>query len=135
MIEVNNAEELNSILEKTERVLVLFYATWCPYCVNFVPIFNKKIINFNVGNLIHVLLDDYDNPLWDVYEIEAVPTVIFFEKGKVSKRLDGRLGVGLNEKKLNVWLEESYQRKLDQNDKYFLTKKRKKDDECLSKLR
>jgi thioredoxin 1 len=105
MIEIDNAEELNAILEKTEKVFVLFYATWCPYCVNFVPIFNKKITNSNVGNVIHVLLDDYDNPLWDNYDIEAVPTVIFFEKGKVSKRLDGRFGSGLNEKQLNVWLE------------------------------
>jgi thiol-disulfide isomerase/thioredoxin len=83
----------------------LFYATWCPYCVNFVPIFNKKIVNFNAGNVIHVLLDGYDNQLWDDYDIEAVPTLIFFEKGKISKRLDGRFGVGLNEKQLTVWLE------------------------------
>ena len=106
MIEVDNAEELSAILEKTEKVIVLFYATWCPYCVNFVPIFDKKIINYNVGNVIHVLLDDYDNQLWDDYDIEAVPTVIFFENGKVSRRLDGRFGRGLNEKQLNVWLEE-----------------------------
>jgi thioredoxin-like negative regulator of GroEL len=105
MIEVNNAEELNVILEKTEKVLVLFYATWCPYCVNFVPIFDKKIINYNVGNVIHVLLDDYDNQIWDDFDIEAVPTVISFEKGKVDKRLDGRFGLGLNERQLNVWLE------------------------------
>ena len=54
--------------------------------------------------MIHVLLDDYDNPLWDDYEIDAVPTVIFFEKGKISKRLDGRLGVGLSERELENWL-------------------------------
>lgn len=106
MIEVDNAEELNAIIEKDEKVLVLFYASWCPYCVNFVPIFDRKIVNFKVEKVIHVLLDDYDNQLWDNYDIEAVPTVIFFEKGKVSKRLDGKFGVGLNEKKLNIWLEE-----------------------------
>ena len=105
MIEIDNGEELNAILEKTEKVLVLFYATWCPYCVNFVPIFDKKIINYNVGNVIHVLLDDYDNQIWDDFDIEAVPTVISFEKGKVSKRLDGRFGLGLKERQLNVWLE------------------------------
>jgi thioredoxin-like negative regulator of GroEL len=106
MIEVDNAEELSAILEKTEKIIVLFYATWCPYCVNFVPIFDKRIINYNVGNVIHVLLDDYDNQLWDDYDIEAVPTVIFFKNGKVSRRLDGRFGLGLKEKQLNVWLEE-----------------------------
>ena len=43
---------------------------------------------------------------WDNYDIEAVPTVIFFEKGKVSRRLDGRFGIGLSEKQLVVWLEQ-----------------------------
>ena len=105
MIEVDTAEELNAILEKTERVLALFYSTWCSYCVKFVPVFNKRMVNFSIGNVVHVLLDDYDNQLWDDYDVEAVPTVLFFEKGKVSQRLDGRFGVGLNEKQLNVWLE------------------------------
>jgi len=106
MIEIDSKEELNGVLEKTEKVLVLFYASWCPYCMRFVPVFDKKIGSFKVVSVIRVLLDDYNNPLWDDYDIEAVPTVIFFEKGKVSRRLDGRLSVGLNEKQLNIWLEE-----------------------------
>jgi thioredoxin 1 len=106
MIEIDSAEELNEILEKTEKVLVLFYASWCPYCRNIVPAFDKKIVDFTVGSAIHVLLDDYDNQLWDDYDIEAVPTAIFFEKGKVSKRLNGKFGLGLSERQLKAWLEE-----------------------------
>ncbi len=106
MIEVENSQDLNAILYKTEKVLVLFYASWCPYCMRFVPVFDEKIRDFNNGNVIHVLLDDYDNPLWDDYEIDAVPTVLFFENGIVSKRLDGRFGAGLKEEQLNVWLKE-----------------------------
>ncbi|HUK84864.1 MAG TPA: thioredoxin family protein [Candidatus Acidoferrum sp.] len=106
MIEVDNGEELNNVLEKTEKVLVLFYASWCPYCTRFVPVFDKKIGKLQVESVIHVLIDDYDNPLWDTYDIEAVPTIIFFEKGKISKRLNGRFGVGLNERQFIGWLEE-----------------------------
>lgn len=105
MIEIDSKEKLNEILENTEKLVVLFYASWRPYCTRFVPIFDDKIANFDSGNVIHVLLDDYDNPLWDEYDIEAVPTVVFFEKGKVSKRLDGRFGSGLKENQLNAWLE------------------------------
>ncbi len=105
MIEVDNKEDLDSQLSINEEVLALFYASWCPYCVSFVPTFDKKIVEVNIGKVIHVLLDDYDNPLWDDYNIEAVPTIIFFEKGKVSRRFDGKFGRGLNEKQLNVWLE------------------------------
>lgn len=106
MIEIDNKEDLDNTLGKTEKVLALFYASWCPFCTGFVPVFDSKIKSFEGATVIHVLLDDFDNPLWDEYDVEAVPTVVFFENGKVSKRLDGRSGVGLNEKQLNVWLEK-----------------------------
>jgi thiol-disulfide isomerase/thioredoxin len=106
MIEVDNKQDLNSQLKANGKVLALFYASWCPYCIGFVPVFDKKVANLSIGSVIHVLLDDYDNPLWDDYSIEAVPTAIFFENGKVCKRLDGKSGVGLNEKQLVGWLKE-----------------------------
>ena len=106
MIEVDNKQDLDTELKKNKKVLVLFYASWCPYCVNFVPSFDRKAVNFGFGSVIHVLLNDYDNPLWDDYSISAVPTVIFFEEGRVCRRLDGKFGVGLSEKQLKVWLEE-----------------------------
>jgi hypothetical protein len=36
--------------------------------------------------------------------LEEVPTALFFEKGKVVKRLDGALGAGLNEKQLTDFI-------------------------------
>jgi thioredoxin 1 len=106
MIEVESKQELNDQLKSNEKVLALFYASWCPYCMRFVPVFDKKLVNFRFGKVIHVLIDEYDDPLWEDYSIEAVPTVIFFKKGEVSRRLDGKSGVGLNEKQLQVWLKE-----------------------------
>ena len=106
MIEVDNKEDLYRILAETENVLVLFYASWCPFCARFVPAFDAKIKGLKqFSKVIHVLLNDYDSPLWDDYDIEAVPTIIFFKSRKVSRRLDGRSGIGLNEKQLNFWLE------------------------------
>ena len=35
-----------------------------------------------------------------------VPTIIFFEEGKVCKRLDGKLGIGLSEGQFKTWIEE-----------------------------
>ncbi len=105
MIEVDNEVDLNEELNTNDKVLVLFYATWCPYCVRFVPAF-KKMVTTNIGKIVHVILDDYDSPLWDKYGVEAVPTVVLFEKGKVIRRLDGQFGIGLNEKQFNIWLRE-----------------------------
>jgi len=107
MIKVDNSQSLNEELERNEKVLALFYASWCPYCMTFLPDFNKNVETFNSGTVVHVLLDDYDNPMWDDYGIEAVPTVIFFERGEVSKRLDGKFGAGLKAKQFKEWLAKS----------------------------
>ena len=107
MIEVDNAQGLNAELKRNRRVLVLFYASWCPYCVPFVPVFDNHVSGFSKGTVLHVLLDDYDNPLWDDYGIGAVPTIILFEEGKVLSRLDGKLGAGLSEKQFKTWLTEN----------------------------
>jgi hypothetical protein len=56
-------------------------------------------------NTLRVYIDDYDNPLWEDYSIEAVPTVVLFDKGRVTRRLEARLGSGLTEKKFNDWLK------------------------------
>jgi thioredoxin 1 len=105
MIEVNNKRDLDSKLRKNQSVLALFYASWCPYCKSFLKVFDEALLNSDFTCVIRVSTDDYDNPLWDDYSVEAVPTVILFNNGKVRARLDGRLGEGLNEKQFKMWLE------------------------------
>jgi hypothetical protein len=38
--------------------------------------------------------------------MEAVPTVMLFENGKATRRLDASLGFGLSEKAFNDWLRK-----------------------------
>lgn len=99
-------QDLDAELKKSKRVLALFYANWCPFCVGFVPTFDKKAASLGFESVIHVLLDDYDNPLWEDYDVPAVPTIIYFEDGKVCKRLDAQLGRGLNETAFKKWIGE-----------------------------
>ncbi len=106
MIKVNNRQDLNVELKKNKNVLAVFYATWCFFCDRFVPIFNKKVASLGFKNVVHVLLDDYDNPLWDDYDVHAVPTIVYFEEGKVCKRLNGKIGIGLTEEEFKIWLHE-----------------------------
>jgi thioredoxin 1 len=106
MKKIYTKQELDAELNKSKRVVALFYSSWCPYCMRFLPIFDKNIASANFETIIHVLLEDNDNPLWDDYDVGAVPTIIFFEDGKVSKRLDGRLGSGLKEDRFLAWLDE-----------------------------
>jgi thiol-disulfide isomerase/thioredoxin len=106
MNKIYTRQELDAELSKSKKVMVLFYATWCPFCVRFVPTFDEEIASLKFDNVVHAILDDYDNPLWDDYDIPAVPTIILFEDGKVSKRLDAKLGIGLSESDFMKWLEQ-----------------------------
>lgn len=90
-------------LVKNHNSLVLFYADWCHYCKNFFPLFEKldKEIDNSKILLGGVKLNDDYNPLWDKYQINAVPTLIAFSDGSVKCRKDAKMGVGLTQKDLD----------------------------------
>lgn len=106
MKKIQTKQELDSEIQANKTVLALFYSTWCPYCMRFFPAFKNQSAGLGFESVIHVILDDDDDPLWDEYGIAAVPTVIYFEAGKVAKRLDARLGLGLSESALQDWLTQ-----------------------------
>jgi thiol-disulfide isomerase/thioredoxin len=87
---------LEDTLESKEKVFVLFYASWCPFSQRFLPIFEKFAKDKN-RRCSRIVTDDKAS-LCEKYSVEVVPTVVVFEKGKVTGRLDGVLGIGLSEK-------------------------------------
>lgn len=87
-------EEFDSkILNNEKKTLVLFYADWCPYCANFKPIFEE--INSDKIQKKAALVNEDENPLWDRFNIQAVPTMIVFQGGKIISRKDAKKHVGL----------------------------------------
>lgn len=87
-----------------EGAMVLFHANWCPYCRVFKPTFDRmaeQAANWASGEY---LLDDYNDPFWERFGIDVVPTVLFFSGGKLVRRLDGRAGSGLSEADLETAL-------------------------------
>lgn len=97
------------ILSSKEPLVALFEASYCPFCVTFRPIVEKYTQTLR-GSLVAVSLDDFENPLWDHYSIEVVPSLIVFFKGKPVFRINGILGVGLSEndlKRIKSFLESN----------------------------
>jgi thiol-disulfide isomerase/thioredoxin len=86
-------------IKDDNKVFVLFYASWCPYSKQFLPIF-EEYKNSNPKGCLSVIVDDKPD-ICEEYSIEYYPTVILFKKGKVHKRLDSKPGIGLNKKQLN----------------------------------
>ena len=98
---VNNNQDLIEILRATDRLIAFFYASWCPFCIKFLPIFQKTAEK--EGRHFVIVQDDQET-IADQYSVKVYPTVLFFEKGVISKRLDGVLGVGLDEKQLSEFV-------------------------------
>jgi thioredoxin-like negative regulator of GroEL len=94
---VDNQNDLTEIIRTRNRVIALFHASWCPYCVRFLPIFIKRAENEGQR---FVSVQDDEETISDQYSITIFPTVLLFENGIVSKRLDGAPGRGLNEQQL-----------------------------------
>jgi len=95
---INSGRDLHEVLKVKDKVFVLFYASWCPFSVRFLPIFDRYAQD-NEQNFIRIMID-HEESLSKKYSVAVVPTVIFFENGEVSKRLDGLSGMGLDEEKL-----------------------------------
>lgn len=106
MDEIDNSVDLHSAINTNQRFIALFSASWCPFCQTFLPIFQKSHSKQKFIPILSVNLDDYDNNLWDEFFIEAVPTLILFENRKIRKRLDGKMGFGINKKQLEDWLRD-----------------------------
>jgi len=84
-----------TILKNKQSLAVVFTASWCPFCGMFLPVFKSSLSEKKLPYAT-VDLSSYDNPLWETFEIEVVPTVVIFKYGQVSYRADGKYGRGLS---------------------------------------
>lgn len=96
---IERESDLDKVLSECSHIFVLFYAPWCPYSQRFLPIF-EKYSKGNDQNFCHVVTDQMV-VCEEKYSIEVVPTVVYFENGRVAKRLDGVPGRGITEHQLN----------------------------------
>jgi thioredoxin 1 len=115
MIKHLEPHHFDKLLSSKEKALVMFYADWCPFCQRFRPIFEAVAAESN--NLQHLKpeynnkmygakMNDDNSPLWDRFSINAVPTIIAFNKGKIVSRRDAKMGIGLNKSDLDSILKE-----------------------------
>ena len=100
---INSASELEKKIKEKGNVFVLFYASWCPFSRAFLPDFLTSAYN-NTACHVRILIDNQDD-LVEKYSIDVYPTVLYFEKGKPVKRLDGIPHEGLTQAQLKEFIE------------------------------
>ncbi len=101
-VSVDNTTDLDKALKDKDKIIALVYASWCPFCRRILPVF-QEIAQDKQRN--YLLVAEYEENIAEEYTIDVFPTLLFFNKGKVSLRLDGKPGVGLNEKQIKDFIK------------------------------
>lgn len=87
-------------LDRPGRVAVAFLADWCPFCQAFGPKFTR--LAKDSSSLLIADVTDLEDPLWERFGVEVVPTVVVFASGKAVFRADGVPGEGLGDNDLEA---------------------------------
>jgi thioredoxin 1 len=98
---IHSGQDLEKAL-KADRVVALFFASWCPFCVKILPAFQQS--TQREGRCLIAVQDDQET-MAETYAVKVYPTLLCFEKGMVTRRLDGVPGIGISEKDLKVFVD------------------------------
>ena len=79
---------------------VCFGATWCPPTRKFVPKFVARS-GHAPAKFAMADITEWEDPLWDSFQIAITPTMAIFRDGELVARFDGRRMVGLRESDLD----------------------------------
>ena len=102
-----NYKEFNNVVFSQDKILVLFYADTYPYYMNYMLIFELKEDKNNKNYILWIIkLNDDENPLWDKFNIDAIPTLIAFKKDKIVSRRNAKMGTGLSKSDIDSLLLE-----------------------------
>lgn len=90
MIEVLNKNDFNSkVLQSQGKVLVEFFATWCPHCRRMMPVI-EDIAQREEGSVAVYQVDVDQSPdLANEYAPNGFPTFALFVDGALVGRLEG----------------------------------------------
>lgn len=80
-------DKLEEKIESGEPVLAYLFSPECPHCMNFTPTLMKTADDIGV-HIDQLNILEYEKG-WDVYEVEATPTLIYFNEGKEVNRIVG----------------------------------------------
>lgn len=89
VLEVGKGTFQSEVLQSDVPVVVDFYATWCGPCRRLSPILKELSEDFK-GRIKFVKIDSDQEPeLSNEYSITALPTLLFFDGGKLAGQFAG----------------------------------------------
>ncbi|AMD22505.1 HHL265Wp [Eremothecium sinecaudum] len=86
--EITSSSHFSSAIASSRLVVVDFYATWCGPCKMLAPILEQYAAQYTTADFYKVDVDQHRS-IASQHEISAMPTVVFFKKGKEVARIRG----------------------------------------------
>jgi thioredoxin len=88
---ISQGEFADQVTRASGLIVVNFYATWCGPCRQLSPILDSVAGSFN-GQIKFFKVNVDESPgLAQNYQIQAMPTLIFFKNGKLVDHVTGLL--------------------------------------------
>lgn len=88
-IEIRTKKEFEEII-KSDISIIDFWAGWCIPCIMFLPIFESLPKKFKNIKFAKVNVDD-NGELAGRFDINSIPCLLIFKKGKLIDRIIGAL--------------------------------------------
>ncbi|WP_412032425.1 thioredoxin family protein [Malacoplasma muris] len=89
-LEIGNDKNLEELTKQTQVAIVKFGATWCGPCKMIAPELEDIANNYGHITIVDVDIDNSEaEQIVAQYNVQMVPTVVFFRKGKEVERFVG----------------------------------------------
>lgn len=90
MIEILNEGNFpEKVLQSDGKVLVEFFATWCPHCQRMMPIIEEVAEKLAGEAVVYQVDIDQSPDLAQKYAPNGFPTFVLFENGRQAESLTG----------------------------------------------
>lgn len=90
LIEIEEDEIESEVLKSDRPVLLLFWADWCSFCIELIPIMDEVADRYSESLKIVTINLDFNRKASKIFEIKAVPHVIYYRGGKVVGSFTGK---------------------------------------------
>ena len=94
-METSNKESFSDVINGSTPVLVDFFAEWCGPCKMMTPVL--KQLRDKMQDSIRILKLDVDKSpaMANAFQVQGVPTLILFHKGKIIWRQSGAVSLNV----------------------------------------